>query len=215
MSGLSAVGLSKVSLLSVCAILWSTTVCAQDFTPIVTPGSSGKGHETQAYLGLAWQLGANRHQGARIVVGVRAVEVDENDVLGLDLNAWFDPKSGLDRIALTGLGGSRSLQVHAGVGYDFSGQQPIVTAAAQGPGLRLGVDYGLNQRKFVPYVEANALTRPDSAAASASTLSCSEPGYVLVTRDDLTGFGQDLFDDIVANGLDIDGRACVDSGFID
>jgi hypothetical protein len=198
--------------ISACALLWSTSVHAQDFTPVVTPGAGGAGRDTQAYIGLAWELGANRAPGARVVVGARTTEVDGDDLLGVDLNAWFDLTAGLDRIALSGLAGTRSVQLNAGAGYDFAGQQPILTAAIQVPGVRVGTDYGLHRRKFVPYVELNLLQAPEATAGD--TLSCSTSGYVLVTRSQLSGFGLEVFDFIESEGLDIDGRACMDAGFL-
>lgn len=187
---------------------------AQDFTPIDIGGGGQTRRETQAYVGVAFQFGGQADRSPKIVAGVRSIEVESSDgVRGLDFNLWFDPKTGLDRIALSAIGGSRSAVANVGVGYDFDTAEPIVTAGVQAAHLRAGLDFALRSRQFVPYFELNTLNRPD-AVASASSLSCSTPGYVLVTRDQLDGPGQGVFDFVQGAGLDVDGRACLDSSFL-
>ena len=187
---------------------------AQNFTPDVTGAGGASQRETRAYMGLAWQFGTQPITSPKIVAGVQALDVGPDDkVRGVDLNVWFDLDTGPARIALSAIGGDRSALANLGVGYDFGSRQAIITAGLQAAHLRGGIDFALRSRDFVPYFEVNSLRRP-AAVSGAQILTCSEPGYVLVTRDQVDAGGLLLFDFIESNGLDIDGRACMNEGFV-
>ena len=180
-------------------------------SPVVTPGSDSR-RATRAYLGLEWRSGAKASPRPDGVVGVRSIDASSDDnVSGVDLNVRFGLDGTPGRVALSGVTGSRDLLVKIGLGYDFGLNETFVTGALQAPYLRAGVDYTFQSHKFIPYVEVNSLGRPDAVAASGVSLSCATPGYALVTRDDLFGQAQAVFDDVIlADNLDVDGRGCVD-----
>ena len=203
---------SFVAALYACSFLVSP-VLSQDFTPVVTSGA-GDRMDTRGYLGVAWTMGAGAPKRPDVVVGVQRIKItSDDDLTGLDLNARFGLDGSLGRVALSALGGSRNLYANAGVGYDFRQKSMFGTLGAQTARLRVGTDISLHSAKFVPYIELNTLGAV-AVSSGGTTLSCAAPGYVLVERDDVPAQSLGLFDGLVSDGLDVDGRLCLGSDFL-
>ena len=142
----------------------------------VTPiGSSGSGSiiDNKAYAGLVWTLNHHASYLPNLSFGFRSVKVNSNnDVDGGDLNARISFNNGLtfDSFRLVYVGGSRDIQGNLGGGYSFNKSSLLATGAVEGPYIKVGSDFMINDKSFDPYVELNSLAKPKKV--ENGTLSC-------------------------------------------
>lgn len=156
-----------------------------------TTASSGPSNrtDTRAYAGLSWSLDGSNGYIPDFLVGARSLNVNSySQVSGADFNVRVRYKESFsfDSIRLAYVGGTRGLMGNAGLGYSFSGNSVLVTAAAQAAYSRLGADYSLTDNGIKPYLEANSLYMPKSVASpSQTTASCNSP-YKLTSASSVT-----------------------------
>jgi len=154
-----------------------------DATPVTSVGGSQTQTENRVYAGLVWTLKQNASTIPDLTLGFRSLRVKSTDsVNGLEISTRFKFKEGifLDSTRLSFVGGERNLLGNIGVGYSVVNSSFLGTLAVQGSHSRLGTDYLLAGNKFVPYIEALTLNKPNKVQPkNGSTTYVCEEGYQL------------------------------------
>jgi len=181
------------------------TVCAP-MTLCEAPigGTANQEKTTRWYTGLIWQLGANQGLKPDIVFGVRTLTVKNIDsVTGNDANIRVkikDSSLSIDSARLAYVSGKPSALGNIGLGYSFTHNTPIATAAVQANHLRLSTDYLFSQNKFQYFGEVNTLKKPEKLRNGQ--LSCSNSIYTLRPISDFAPLN-------VPSSVVVDGNTCV------
>lgn len=152
----------KFKLLTVSLLLISSTSA---FAGVPITYSSNTNTENRAYAGLVWTLQDKMSFIPELTLGFRSLRVQSNDsVNGADLSARIKLKDGVafDSTRLVYVGGQRDLLGNVGIGYSTTSASFLGTAAIQGPYTRLGSDFELSSKKFVPYLELLTLEKPNN-----------------------------------------------------
>jgi len=157
--------------------------------------SSGSRTDNNIYAGLVWTL---KHQSPLLPdlsFGVRSLKVNSNnDVNGGDLNGRVSFNGGLafDSFRLMYIGGNRDIQGNLGGGYSFNQKSLLASGAIEGPYIKVGSDFMINDKSFVPYVELNSLSKPKKVSNGNASLVCPS-GSSLKAVDNISWFTNDIF----------------------
>jgi hypothetical protein len=125
--------------------------------------------DDSVYAGLVWELGQSATIVPSVTVGARSLNVNSgSSVDGADLSLRIKLKDGFafDSSRLVYVGGDRDLMGNIGVGYSFVDKDILATVAIQGPYIRAGVDFQIQNKALKPYVEVNTLSKPDRVKAN-------------------------------------------------
>lgn len=133
--------------------------------------------DNKAFIGVNWNWGAR--EGATLVLGYRFAKTKADDkVRGGLVDVTFAltgaPLGTPGEIHIKALGGKRSVQGEAGVGYGFQAGAFLVNAGVRAPFVTAGTDY-LFGKGWQPYVGVHSLGKMRNAE---STTSCPA-GYDL------------------------------------
>lgn len=142
---------------------FSVNLYAGGWAQILTT-TSGTSNEHRAYAGLAWSLNESFSLIPDATLGFRSVRVKSNDnVSGGDISARISLKNGLafDSVRLSYIGGERDVLGNLGIGYSYSHASLLGTVAVQSSYTRLGADFELTDKKFIPYLEVLTLDSPN------------------------------------------------------
>jgi hypothetical protein len=169
----------------------------------ISPGSRT---DNKIYAGLVWTL---KHQSPLLPdlsFGFRSLKVNaNNDVNGGDLNGRVSFNGGLsfDSFRLVYVGGNRDIQGNLGGGYSFNQKSLLASGAIEGPYIKVGSDFMINDKSFVPYVELNSLSKPKKVANGNESLACPS-GSSLKSVDNNSWFTDGLYF-FFANPSDVSG----------
>jgi hypothetical protein len=157
------------------------------FCPAPASGGSGgsaKNTENIVYSGFIWELFGEQGMIPQFIIGVRSLEVKDNDnVNGADasIRIKYQDKLGIDSLRLAYVGGERDVMGNVGVGYSFTHNSWLGTAALQGPYVRVSTDYVLADNKFRYFAEINTLDKPNKVTTQPSNSggcgSYNQPTY--------------------------------------
>ena len=141
----------------------SMGLSTQAFAGSTTTYQSNSETQDQVYAGLVWSL-QDLSMTPELNVGYRTLKVKSNDqVDGVDVSFKVTLKNGpvFDSTRLSYVGGERNLLGNIGIGYSYTNATLLGTFAAQGPYVRIGADYELNNEQFKPYLEVLTADSPD------------------------------------------------------
>lgn len=148
----------------------------------VTPGISKSDTDTEnrAYAGLIWTFKDKASWLPDLTLGFRSLRVKSSDsVSGGDLSTRIKLSDGvaIDSVVLSYVGGKRDLLGNLGVGYSLTNASILGSAAVQAAYTKIGTDFQLNDKRFIPYVQLLTLDKPNNVnkISTPSTLSCPAP----------------------------------------
>lgn len=145
-----------------------------------TPGKSDSTTENRAYAGLVWTLKEKTSWIPDLTLGFRSLRVKSSDsVNGADLSARIKLDGGVafDSTRLVYVGGERDILGNIGIGYSNTNSSFLGTAAVQGPYLRLGSDFEITNKRFVPYLELLTVDKPNKVNQTPGSKTCPV-GYI-------------------------------------
>lgn len=159
-------------------------------TQITTVGKSQSDTENRAYAGLVWTLQDQMTWIPDLTIGFRSLRVKSSDsVNGGEISARIKLKDGIsfDSTRLSYVGGERNLLGNVGIGYSATNSSLLGTLAVQGAYTRLGTDYQFNGNKFVPYIEALTVDKPNkvSKTPGSSGYLCNNPNFPILGNGNL------------------------------
>ena len=128
--------------------------------------------DNKVYAGLVWTLNHQSSYLPDLSIGFRSLKINSNnDVKGGDLNGRVSFNGGLafDSFRLVYVGGNRDIQGNLGGGYSFNQKSLLANGALEGPYIKVGSDFMINDKSFIPYVELNSLSKPKKGANGGST----------------------------------------------
>ena len=137
-------------------------ICSFCTAPSGSTSSSSR-TDNKVYAGLVWTLNHQASYLPDLSIGFRSLKVNSNnDVKGGDLNGRVSFNGGLsfDSFRLVYVGGNRDIQGNLGGGYSFNQKSLLANGAVEGPYIKVGSDFMINDKSFVPYVELNSLSKP-------------------------------------------------------
>ena len=82
-----------------------------------------------------------------------------------------------DSVVLSYVGGNRDILGNLGVGYSLTNTSFLGTLGVQGPYARLGTDFQLSDKKFIPHIELLTVDKPNNVNRT-STPGTSTPGSI-------------------------------------
>lgn len=148
-----------------------SSVCLTCTAPSAS-SSSGSRTDNKVYAGLVWTLNHQSSHLPDLSIGFRSLKVNSNnDVNGGDLNGRVSFNGGLafDSLRLVYVGGNRDIRGNLGVGYSFKQKSLLANGVLEGPYVKVGSDFIINDKSFIPYIELNSLSKPKKVANGGST----------------------------------------------
>ena len=175
--GVPRMKLSKLIIMCFISVLgFSGLANAGTTVPYITTlGKSDTTTENRAYAGLVWTLKERTSWIPDLTLGFRSLRVKSSDsVDGVDLSARIKLNGGVafDSTRLDYVGGERDILGNIGFGYSNTNSSFLGTLAVQGPYLRVGSDYELTNKRFVPYLELLTLDKPNKVNRIPGSNTC-------------------------------------------
>lgn len=142
-----------------------------------TPGQSDTTTENRAYAGLVWTLKEKTSWIPDLSFGLRSLRVKSSDsVNGADLSVRIKLDGGVafDSTRLVYVGGERDILGNIGIGYSNTNSSFLGTVAIQGPYSRIGTDFEITNKRFVPYLELLTVDKPNDVSKKPGSKTCPQ-----------------------------------------